>query len=102
MSNYIYACGDPANARIHVGHLEFISGVKEAVIIEEIKNEHPGCYGIILVNVDNRPHNLESGIDVALDLDGVCDELGIAVYDTSKRRFHGDICHVKVKSRCVP
>lgn len=91
MSNFIYACGDPANGRIHVGHMVYMSGVAESVVIDEVKREHPGCQGVILINADKRPGGQEQGVDVALDLDGVCDRINVLAYNTISRQFQGNV-----------
>lgn len=88
MSKYIYACTDPKDKNIHVGHVQFMGGCERQVIIDAIRGDHPGCGDVILVEVTDRAVD---AVDVAVDLDGICDRLDMRTYDITKRGYFGDV-----------
>ena len=80
MSSYIYTCTDPRNKNIYLGNIEYSGKCDQQAIIETVRNEHPGCDDVILVNANGRPVNM------AIDLDGQSGRLNMRIYDISKRR----------------
>lgn len=88
MSKYIYACTDPKDKNIHVGQIEFMGGSERHVVIDAIRGDHPGSGDVILVDVTDRAVDV---VDVAVDLDGICDKLNMRTYDITKRGYFGDV-----------